>query len=100
MRQFKPFAIVSFSNPANKFEFEKKFSDCRHKNLSFKVTTSRLKPPETASDRDIPDEYDIKERLGMLYNQKVKEAHRQNLYTDFAPLTQQERTWNVIGTCH
>ena len=89
-RQFKPFAIISFSNPAKKYEFEKKFSDFRRKNPSFKVTTSRPQPPKTASDRDIPDEYDIKERLGMLYNQKVKEAQRQNPYTDYAPLTPQE----------
>ena len=89
-RQFKPFAIISFSNPANKYDFEKKISDFRRKNPSFKITTSRPQPPKTASDRDIPDEYDIKERLGMLYNQKVKEAQRHNPYTDYAPLTPQE----------
>ena len=67
-RQFKPFALISFSNSADKYDFEKKFSDYRRKNPNFKITTSRPQPPKTASDRDMPDEYDIKERLGMLYN--------------------------------
>ena len=38
----------------------------------------------------MPDEDDIKVRLGMLYNQKVGEAIRQNPNIEYKPLNQQE----------
>ena len=89
-RQFDPLAIITFSDPTNKYQFEKNLADYRKKNPHFKITTSRPNPQLTTSDRDMPDEDDIKVRLGMLYNQKVGEAIRQNPNIEYKPLNQQE----------
>ena len=89
-RQFEPLAVVTFSNSNTKYQFERSFAHFRKTNPKFKVTTSRPAPQKTASDRDMPDEHDIKLRIGMLYNQKVGEALRQNPDIEYKPLNQQE----------
>ena len=89
-RQFEPLAVITFSNSNTKYQFERSFADFRKKNPQVKVTTSRPSPQKTASDRDIPDEHDIKLRIGMLYNQKVGEALRQNPNIEYKPLNDQE----------
>ena len=89
-RQFDPLAIITFSNSNNKFLFERNFADFRRKHSNFKLTTSRPPPQTTTSDRDMPDELDIKQRIGMLYNQKVEEARRQNPEIEYTPLNQHE----------
>ena len=89
-RQFEPLAVITFSNPTDKYQFEKSFADFRRKNTRTKVTTSRPPPQQTASDRDMPEEHDIKIRIGMLYNQKVEEALRHNPEIEYKPLNQQE----------
>ena len=89
-RQFDPLAIITFSDPNNKYKFERSFADFRRKHPNFKITTSRPAPQKASSDRDMPDEYDIKHRIGMLYNQKVHEALRQNPEIEYKPLNQQE----------
>ena len=89
-RQFEPLAVITFSNSSSKYQFEKSFADFRRKNPNQKVTISRPQPQTTASDRDMPDEHDIKLRIGMLYNQKVGEALRHNPDIDYKPLNQQE----------
>ena len=89
-RQFEPLAIITFSNSGSKYQFEKSFADFRRKNPNYKVTTSRPTPQTTSSDRDMPDEHDIKLRIGMLYNQKVGEALRHNPDIGYKPLNQQE----------
>ena len=87
-RQFEPIAIISFSTPSSKYEFEKNFADSRKHNPSIKVTTSRQTPQKNKSDRDIPDENDIKQKIGMLYNNKVLEAQRNNPQIQYKPLNQ------------
>ena len=47
-------------------------------------------PQKTTSDRDIPDNNDIKQKIGMLYNQKVEEARISNPNLQYKPLSQQE----------
>ena len=89
-RQFEPIAIITFSNSNSKYQFEKSLADFRRKNPTFKVTTSRPPPQQIVSDRDMPDELDIKQRIGMLYNQKVGEAIRHNPEIEYKPLDQQE----------
>ena len=89
-RPFEPLAIINFSQPSNKYQFERSFADFRRRNPNFKVTTSRPAPQKTISDRDMPDEHDIKLRIGMLYNQKVHEALRHNPEIEYKPLNQQE----------
>ena len=89
-RQFEPLAVITFSNSNTKYQFERSFANFRKTNPKFKVTTSRPLPQKTASDRDMPDEHDIKLRIGMLYNQKVGEALRQNPDIEYKPLNQQE----------
>ena len=89
-RQFEPLAVITFSNSSSKYQFEKSFADFRKKNPNHKITTSRPQPQTTTSDRDMPDEHDIKLRIGMLYNQKVNETLRHNPDIDYKPLNQQE----------
>ena len=89
-RQFEPLAVITFSNSNTKYQFERSFADFRKKNPKFKVTTSRPAPQKTASDRDIPDEQDIRQRIGMLYNQKVGEELRKNPNIEYKPLNEQE----------
>ena len=89
-RPFEPLAIITFSNPSNKYKFEKSFADFRRRNPNFRVTTSRPAPQASTSDRDIPEVHDIKYRVGMLYNQKVHEALRHNPNIEYRPLNQHE----------
>ena len=89
-RQFDPLAIITFTDSSNKYKFERSFADFRRKHPNFKITTSRPAPQKTTSDRDMPNEYDIKVRIGMLYNQKVQEALRHNPEIEYKPLNQQE----------
>ena len=89
-RQFEPLAIITFSDPNNKYQFEKSFANFRRKHPNLKITTSRPAPQVTSSDRDMPEEYDIKLRIGMLYNQKINEARRHNPGIEYEPLNQQE----------
>ena len=89
-RQFEPLAIITFSDASDKYNFEKSFANYRKDHPNLKITTSRPAPQTTSSDRDMPDEYDIKLRIGMLYNQKVNEARRQNPGIEYEPLNQQE----------
>ena len=89
-RSFEPLAIITFSNPSNKYQFEKSFAEFRRRNPNFQVTTSRPAPQTSTSDRDMPEEHDIKLRVGMLYNQKVHEALRHNPNIEYKPLNQQE----------
>ena len=89
-RQFEPLAIITFSNPENKYHFEKSFADFRRRHPNCKITISRPAPQTTSSDRDMPDEHNIKMRIGMMYNQKVHEALRQNPEIQYKPLNQQE----------
>ena len=86
-RHFDPLAIITFSNSSSKFDFEKNFADYRRKNPSFKVTSSRPTPQKTTSDRDQPDVGDIKAKLGMLYNQKILEAQKNNPNIAYKPLS-------------
>ena len=74
----------------DKYILERSFADFRRKHPNFKITTSRPAPQKTTSDRDMPNEYDIKVRIGMLYNQKVQEALRHNPEIEYKPLNQQE----------
>ena len=76
--------------PNNKYQFEKTFANSRRKHPNLKITTSRPAPQTTSSDRDMPDEYDIKLRIGMLYNQKINEVRRHNPGIEYEPLNQQE----------
>ena len=89
-RQLEPIAIISFCTPSSKYEFEKNFANFRKNNPSIKVTTSRQIPPKNKSDRDIPDENDIKQKIGMLYNTKILEALRHDPQIGYKPLNQDE----------
>ena len=89
-RNFESLAIITFLNSNSKFEFEKNFADYRRKNPGTKITSSRPAPQKTTSDRDMPDTNDIKEKIGMLYNQKVSEARQVNPTTEYNPLSSQE----------
>ena len=46
-RQFEPLAIITFSNPSNKYQLEKSLADFSRNNPRFKVTT--LRPPPTTN---------------------------------------------------
>ena len=89
-KHLEPLAIITFDNPTAKYEFEKNLADYRRKNPSFKVTSSRPAPQKTMSDRDQPDIRDIKEKIGMLYNQKVEQVLKQNPNIPYKPLSSQE----------
>ena len=89
-RHFEPLAIITFDYPAAKYEFEKNLADYRRKTPTFKVTSSRPAPQKTISDRDQPDIQDIKGKIGMLYNQKVEQALKQNPNIPYKPLNTQE----------
>ena len=89
-KHFEALAIVTFLQPNNKYQFEKTFAEYRRNNPSFKVTSSRPMPQKTTSDRDIPDTNDIKQKIGMLYNQKVEEARQKNPNIQYQPLNSQE----------
>ena len=43
-RQSEPIAIISFSTPSSKYEFEKNFANFRKHNHNIKITTSRQIP--------------------------------------------------------
>ena len=89
-RQFEPLAIITFQNADGKYLFEKKFAVFRRTNPGTKLTTSRPVPQTTASDRDMPELQDIREKIGMLYNSSVGEAIRHNPNIEYKPLTRQE----------
>ena len=88
--EFEPLAIITFQNASSKYLFEKNFAAFRRNNPGNKITTSRPLPQTTSSDRDIPDQQDIKEKIGMLYNHSVGEALRLNPNIEYKPLTMQE----------
>ena len=89
-RHFESLAIITFLNPNSKYEFEKNFAEYRRKNPSTKITSSRPAPQKTSSDRDMPDSNDIKEKIGMLYNQKASEARQINPSTEYNQLSKEE----------
>ena len=89
-RHFEALAIITFLQPSSKYQFEKHFAEFRRKNPECKITSSRPMPQKTTSDRDIPDNNDIKQKIGMLYNQKVEEARISNPNLQYKPLSQQE----------
>ena len=89
-KHFEALAIITFLQPNNKYQFEKTFAEYRRNNPDCKVTTSRPMPQKASSDRDIPDTNDIKEKIGMLYNQKVEEARKANPNIEYHPLNSQE----------
>jgi len=89
-RHFEPLAIITFENPTAKYEFEKNLADLHRKNPTFKVTFSRPAPQKTISNRDQPDAREIKEKIGLLYNQKVQQAAIQNPNIPYKPLNSQE----------
>ena len=43
-KQFEPLAILTFSNPQQKYTFEKLFSVHRKSNYDFKISSSRCQP--------------------------------------------------------
>ena len=89
-RHFEALAIITFLQTSSKYQFEKHFAEFRRKNPECKITSSRPMPQKTTSDRDIPDNNDIKQKIGMLYNQKVEEARKSNPNLQYNPLSQQE----------
>ena len=89
-RHFEAHAYVKFSSSANKFEFEKNLANFKRSNSRCKLFTSRPAPQPIHSDRDLPDISDIRTRIGMLYNQAVLSAKRQNPNICFKELTETE----------
>ena len=89
-KHFEALAVVTFLHSNSKYLFEKKFAEYRRKNPNCKLTTSRPNPQKTTSDRDLPETNDIKNKIGMLYNQKVEEALQKNPNIQFHPLAQHE----------
>ena len=89
-RHFEALAIITFLQPSSKYQFEKNFAEFRRRHPGLKLTSSRPMPQKTTSDRDIPDINDIKQKIGMLYNQKVEETRKSHPNIQYNPLSQQE----------
>ena len=89
-KHFEALAVITFPHSNSKYLFEKNFAEYRRKNPICKLTTSRPNPQKTTSDRDLPETSDIKNKIGMLYNQKVEEALQRNPNIQFHPLAQHE----------
>ena len=89
-KHFEALAVVTFLHANSKYLFEKNFAEYRRKNPNCKLSTSRPNPQKTTSDRDLPDASDIKNKIGMLYNQKVEQALQRNPNIQYHPLEQHE----------
>ena len=84
-KQFEPLAILTFSNPQQKYTFEKLFSVHRRGNPDFKLSSSRAKPDTSIHDAHLTAAEDVKKEIGKYYNEaleKCKDPHEA-----FTPLT-------------
>ena len=71
-KQFEPLAILTFSNPQQKYTFEKLFSVHRKSNSDFKISSSRAKPDTSIHDAHLTAEDDVRKEIAKYYNDALK----------------------------
>ena len=87
-KQFEPLAILTFSNPQQKYTFEKLFSVYRRGNPEFKISSSRAKPDSSIHDAHLQTDDEVRRQIGKYYNKAIEEC--KDPLKAFSPLTDNE----------
>ena len=83
-KQFEPLAILTFSNPQQKYTFEKLFSVHRRSHPDFKISSSRAKPDTSIHDAHLTADDDVKKEIANYYNEALKKC--KDRHEAFSPL--------------